>query len=127
MPEPSEVLPEPADHDRLKLLGLDVDAAGEALRVEDFEECRKGVRMAVVRRRRQEQTMLQQRRDLAHGPGELTFDSPNRARGGPCVVRLIENEQRAGAEGRKEVTKPAHVGLVGEHTMRDRLLGRLPP
>ena len=65
MSEAAQVFLEPADHDRLQLLGLDVDAAGEALRIEDFEQRREGVGMAVVRRGRQEEAMLEERRDLA--------------------------------------------------------------
>lgn len=37
MAKTPKVLLEPADHDRLKLSGLDIDAPCEALRVEDFE------------------------------------------------------------------------------------------
>ena len=43
LPKSAEVFLEPADHDRLQLFGLDVDAPGEALRIEDFEERREGV------------------------------------------------------------------------------------
>ena len=48
--KPAEVFLEPADHDRLQLFGLDVDAPGEALRIEDFEQRRERVGMTVVRR-----------------------------------------------------------------------------
>ena len=59
LPEAAQIFFEPADHHRLKLLRIDVEAAGETLRVEDFEQGGEGVGMAVVRRRGQEQPMLE--------------------------------------------------------------------
>ena len=125
--ETSQVLLEPADHDRLQLLRLDVDAAGEPLRVEDLEQRREGVGMAVVRRRRQEEPMLEQGRDVADVPGELTFDGPDRSRRRRGVVGLVENEQRAWPERREKVAKPSRVGLVGEDAVRDDETGAHAP
>jgi hypothetical protein len=37
VPKAAQVFLEPPDHDRLQLLGCDVDASRKALRVQDFE------------------------------------------------------------------------------------------
>ena len=60
--KPAEVFLEPADHDGLQLFGLDVDASGEALRIEDFEQRRERVGMTVVRRGGQRKAGVQKRR-----------------------------------------------------------------
>ena len=78
--------------------GRDLDAAGEALRVEHLEQRREAVGVAVVRRGGQEQAVLETRGQLAHRPRELAGDRVARAAGRRGVVRLVEDEQRARAE-----------------------------
>ena len=119
LPKTAEVFLEPADHDRLQLFGLDVDASGEALRIEDFEQRREGVGMTVVRGGGQEKPVFEKRRDLAHRPRELAFQSPGRSGRGRRVMRLVEDQHRAGPERRKEFAEPAHVGLVGQDAVGD--------
>ena len=41
VPKAAQVFLEPPDHDRFQLLGFDVDASGEALRIQDFEQRRE--------------------------------------------------------------------------------------
>ncbi len=97
----AQVVLEPADHHRLELLrALHRHAAAEALRVEDLEQRREAVRVAVVRRGRQEQPVLEARRQVAHGPRELRVDGVARAAGRGRVVRLVEDEQAAAARSR---------------------------
>ena len=119
LPKSAEVFLEPADHDRLQLFGLDVDAPGEALRIEDFEERREGVGMTVVRGGGQEKPVFEKRRDLPHGPRELAFQGPDGSGGGRRMVRLVEDQHRAGPERRKEFAEPAHVHLVGQDAVGD--------
>ena len=56
------------------LRALDRHTATEALRVEDLEQRREAVGVPVVRRRRQEQPVLEPRRQLANGLRELRVD-----------------------------------------------------
>ena len=119
MTEAPEVFLEPSDHDRLQLLGLDVDAAGEPLRIEDFEQCREGVGMTIVRRGGEEKPVFEQRRDFPHRPRHLAFDGP----GGPgrrCrVMGLVQDEHRARPERRENIAQTRHIGLVGKNAVRD--------
>jgi len=55
----TEVFFETADHDRLELGLVDVDTAGEALLVQDLEQGGEAVAVAVVRRGRQKQAILE--------------------------------------------------------------------
>ena len=56
----ADVLLEPADHHVLeRLLAAHLDAAGEAVRVEQLEQRREAVRVAVVRRGREEEAVLE--------------------------------------------------------------------
>ena len=56
-------------------------AAAEPLRVEDLQQRREAVRVAVVRRGRQEQAVLEPRREVADGAGDLRVDGVLRAAG----------------------------------------------
>ena len=51
-----------------------VDATAEALRIENFEQGGEAVGMAVVRRGRKKQSMLEAVGDVADGPGDLGID-----------------------------------------------------
>ena len=55
----------------------DVLAAKESLRIEQLEERREAVRVPVVRRRREKESMLEARGDLANGVG-LSFERDRR-------------------------------------------------
>ena len=85
------------DHHRFELLGTgDGHAAGESLRIEDFQERREAVRVAVVRGGREEQAMLELRRHLAHDMGDVGIDRILRRRRGCRRVRLVHDEQALG-------------------------------
>ena len=95
----ADVLLEPADHDVVEeLRALDRHAAAEPLRVEDLQQGREAVGVAVVRRGRQEQPVLEPRGQVADGAGDLRVDGVARAAGRGGVVRLVEDQQRAGPE-----------------------------
>ena len=49
----------PPNHDRFEILGPNLDASREALGIEHLEQSREAVGMAVVRRRGQEQPVLE--------------------------------------------------------------------
>ncbi len=98
LPKSAEVFFEPADHDRVQFSGLDVDASGEALRIEDFEERREGVGMTVVRGRGQEKPVFKKGDDLPHRPRKLAFEGPRGPGGGRRMMRFVEDQHRAGPE-----------------------------
>jgi hypothetical protein len=72
----ADVSLEPADHDRAQLLdAADRDAAGEALGVEDLQEGREAVAVAVVGGRGEEQAILEARGDaVADDAGDLRVE-----------------------------------------------------
>ena len=116
----ADVLLEPADHDVVEqLLALDRHAAAEPLRVEDLQQGGEAVGVAVVRRGRQEQPVLEARGQVADGPGDLRVDGVPRAAGRGGVVGLVEDEQRAGPEVAEPVAQRAGVGLVDQQPVRD--------
>jgi hypothetical protein len=73
----AEVFLEPSHHDRLQLLGLDVNAAGEPLWIEDFEQCREGVGMPIVGRGGEEKPVLEQGGDFPDRARHLAFNGPS--------------------------------------------------
>ena len=123
----AEVLLEPPDHDLVAVLRGDGHAAAEPLRIEDLEQRREAVGVAVVRRGRQEQPVLEPRGQVAHGPGDLRVDGvPLAARRGG-VMGLVEDQQRAAAEGPQPVAERPGVGLVDQQAMRDQEAGMRAP
>ena len=70
--------------------------------------------MAVMRRRRQDEPLFEQRGDLAHRSRQLALDRPGPAGRWRGMVRLVEDEQRGRPEWRKQFTQAANIGLVGE-------------
>ena len=115
----ADVVLEPADHDVVEHLLLDGHAAAEALRVEDLQQGGEAVGVAVVRRGRQEQPMLEPRGQVADGPGDLRVDGVLLAAGRGGVVGLVQDEQRAAAEVAQPVAERAGVGFVDQEPMRD--------
>ena len=90
---------------------LDGHAAAEPLRVEDLEQGGEAVRVAVVRRGREEQPVLEARGQVADGPGDLRVDGVVRAARGRGVVGLVEDQQRAGPEVAEPVAQRGGVRL----------------
>jgi hypothetical protein len=113
VPKAAQVFLEPPDHDRLQLLGCDVDASRKALRVQDFEERSERVGVTVVWGGGKEKPMFEKRGDFAHRPRHLAFQGPCGSRGRRCVMRLVQNEHRSGPERREVVAETAHVCFFG--------------
>jgi hypothetical protein len=65
--------------------------------------------VAVVRRGRQEQPMLEQRRQLADGGGEPAVSGIAAAAGWCCLMRFVKNEQGARA---RLAARGAQVGGI---------------
>ncbi len=119
----ANVVLEPADHDLVELAGAHRHAAAEPLRVEKLEQGREAVRMAVMRRRREEQTVLKAGCDIAHGPGDLRVDGIARPACRSRVVGLVNDEHGARPEVAEPVTKARGVGLVDQKPVRDQEAG----
>src|SRR5258708_33647001 len=95
------------------------EAAREALGIKYFEQTRERVGVAVVRRRRQEEAVLETRGQSAHGAGELAIDRITYAAGRRRMVRLVKDEERARPEVGQHVPETAHIGLVDQQRVRD--------
>ena len=65
------LLQTPHHHVIERLATAHLHAPGEPVRIEQFQQRREAVRVAVVRRGRQEQPVLETSREVADGPGEL--------------------------------------------------------
>jgi len=73
--------------------------------------------MAVMGRGRQEQPMLEARRQIADGAGDLGVDSVARPTGRGGVVGFVQDEQSAGAELAQPVAQRRGVGLVDQQPL----------
>ena len=90
----ADVLLQAPDHHVLKCLAPPhLHAAGEPVGIEQFQQRREAVRMPVVRRGRQEEPMLEARREITDGPRELRLDAVAPAARRCRVMRLVEDEQ----------------------------------
>ncbi len=94
----ADVVLEPPDHHVVQHLLVDRHAAAEPLGIEDFQQGREAIGVAVVRRGGEEQPVLEPRRQVADGAGDLRVDGVLLAAGRGGVVGLVEDQQRAAAE-----------------------------
>ena len=100
VPEPAAgppARPEPAHHHSVQILPAPhVDAAGEAVRIEEFEQRRKAVGVPVVGGGRQEQPVLEAAAEIPHRARELRFDPVPAPMAGSRVMSLVEDQQASG-------------------------------
>jgi hypothetical protein len=75
--------------------------------------------MTIVRSGGQEKPVFEKGRDLPHGPRELAFQSSDGSGGWRRMMRLVEDQHRAGPERRKEFAEPAHIHFVRQDAMGD--------
>src|SRR5207244_4479601 len=68
-------------------------ATSEPLRIEELEQRREAVRVAVVRGGAQEQAVLEARRDVSDDVGNLRVDRVPARAGRSGDVRLVEDEE----------------------------------
>ena len=120
----ADVLLEAADHDRaerrLLLRSAHLDAAGEAVGVEQFQQGGEAPGVAVVGGGGEEQPVLEGVPDLAHRPGQLRFDAVAAAAGGSGVVGLVEDEQAAGEAVAEPCPHGLGVGVVHQQVVGDQ-------
>ena len=87
----ADVVLEAANHHIVEHLFLGLDTAAESLGIEDFQQGRETVGMAVVRRGREEQAVLKPIRQLANGAGDLRVDGVFLAAGRGRVVGFVQD------------------------------------
>src|SRR5581483_10103222 len=80
-------------HDRGELAPVGAHRAGEALVVEQLEQRAEALRIAVVRRGRQEELVLEVGHQGADGPRALRVGGVAPAAGRRDVVRLVDDQQ----------------------------------
>ena len=116
-----DVFLQPPDHHLVqRALPADLHAPREPVRVQQFQQGREAVRMAVVRRRRQEEPMLETRGQVPDGPGELRFDPVAAARSGRRVMRLVQDQQAAGQQRAQPFAHRVRVVRVDQEVVRDQ-------
>ena len=116
----AEILLQSADHHVLEdALAAHRDAAREAVRIEQFQQRGETVRVAVVRRRGQEQPVLETLRQIADCAGELRLDAVAPAGGRRGMVRLVENQQTAGRHRPQPLAHRVGVGRVDQQVVGD--------
>lgn len=91
--EGDQVAFEPAHHHPVALLRPHRHAAVEALRVEQFEQGREAVRVAVVRGGGKEEAILEARRHVANHLGDARVDRVAAGGGRRGHVGLVENQE----------------------------------
>ncbi len=125
--ETAKIRFEAPDHDRFEVLRANLNATCEALRIQDLQQGGEGVAVPVVRRRAEEQPVLEALRQAAHDLGELARHriAPATGRGG--VMSLVEHQQGTGAELAQYVREACRVGLLGEEAMGDDEAGARRP
>ena len=62
--------------------------------------------------------MLETFRERPDGPRELAIDGITRPGSGRCMVRLVKDQQRAGAKLAEKVAKPGSIDLVRDQRVR---------
>ena len=112
----ADVLLKAAHHHVLeRLLAPNLDAAREAIGIEQLEERREAVRVAVVRCRGEEQAVLEAAGEIAHGARELGLDpvaaAARRAR--RDAPRRESEGSRAGAGRATRASGPRRPGRSG--------------
>ena len=84
---------EAAHHHGVQLFGIRLNAPGETLVIEQFQQGGKAFAVAVMRRCREEEFMLEMRREAADGQGALRVRGVFAAARRRDVVRLIDDQQ----------------------------------
>ena len=89
---PDVFLQSPDDH-FIAVLGRHRNAATEPLRIENLQQGREAVGVAVVRRGRKEQAMLEPWSQVTDGPRDLRINRVLLAAGRSRVMGFVEDEQ----------------------------------
>ncbi len=119
----ADVLLEPPHHDIFQHLLLGGNAAAEPLGIENLEQGGETVRMAVVRRRGEKQTVFEALGQFLHGSGGLRVDRVSLPAGWGRVVCLVQDQQCGGAEIAEPVEHRSGVTLVDQQAVRDQETG----
>ena len=116
---PDILLQTPHHHLFQVALASNLDAAREAVRIEEFQEGGEAVGVAIVWRCRQKQPVLETRREFANGAGEPRFDAVTAAGRWRGMVCLVENQQAAGEHRAEPLPHGVGVGRVDQQVVGD--------
>ena len=120
-PNLADVLLQAAHHHLVQsTLAPHLDAAGEAVRVQKLQQGREAVRVAVVRRRGQEQAVLEASGQVADCASELGFDPVAPAARGGSVVGLVEDQQAPGQHRSQPLAQRVRVARVDQQVVGDQ-------
>src|SRR6202043_734698 len=97
-----------------RLLAANLDAAGEAVGIEQFEKCGKAVRVPVVGCSGKEHTMLKAAGEIAHGARELGLDPVAAAARGRGMMGLVQNQKTSRQERTQPLTQRVRVSRVDQ-------------
>ena len=115
----TDVVLEPPDHNAFKHLLGSRYASAETLRIEDLQERREAVRVAIVRSCREEQPVLEARSQIADCSRDLRVDGVLLSAGRCGVVGFVEDQERATQERSQPITQGAGVCLVDQQAVGD--------
>ena len=115
-----EILFQAPHHDVVQHPLAGLDASAESLRIEDLQQSREAVGVAVVRRRRKEQAVLEARREVADGPRDVGVDGVSLAARRGRVVGFVQDQEAAWAEVAEPVAQRPGVRLVDQQALRDQ-------
>ena len=117
----ADVLLQAAHHHVVQsTLAPHLDAAGEPVRVQKLQQGREAVRVAVVRRRGQEQAVLEAPGQVADCASELGFDPVAPAARGGGVVGLVEDQQAPGQHRPQPLAQRVRVARVDQEVVGDQ-------
>src|SRR3984893_3667174 len=88
-------------------------------RIKDFKQTEEGIRVAMVRGRRQEEPVFEALSEPTHCARELAVDCVARPAGRCGMMRLVEDKESSRTEIAQHVPQTTDVSLVGHERMRD--------
>src|SRR2546430_694441 len=108
---------EAADHDGVQLLAVDLDAPGETLVVQQFQQRGKALGVAVMGRRREKQLVLIVRSEAAQSQGALRICGVLSLPGWSNIMGLVNDEQVKFARVRRLTTRGQHFAEEAQRAL----------
>ena len=108
----------PDHHVLQRLPPAHLHTAGEPVGIEQLQQRREAVRVAAMRRGRQEEAMLEAPREVADGARELRLDAVAPAARRRRMMRLVEDEQAARPHPAEPGPHRIGVGRIDQQVVR---------
>ena len=116
----ADVFLKPTDHHILeRLLPAHFHSARETVGIEQLQQSREAVRVAIVRRRRQEEPVFEASGKVAHRARELRLDAVAAAAGRRGVMRFVDDQEAPRQEWPQPLAQGIRIGRIDEQIMRD--------